>query len=188
MSKLKGLIYEMLTEKRKRELLDILEDRFKKTRFINIDFTLVKLALLNNEEKLKAINEMELTYGEPNLVWIEDDSYVFVDFAKESPIGRRNCCYDDFAIKSRKTNKPSYSALGLAQKMGIEILTENDYYRLQELDEFDLKTSSWILTPENIRNLGGALFCDRRYNTVFTYHNSAESYYSSRGFRGKVKI
>lgn len=174
------------------QLLTLLEDRFNKSDFINkkIDFADVKKRLLNNKDKLVSLNEMEATGGEVRLAWVDEvtNEYVFVDFVKESPVGRRNCCYDEDALNSRKQFKPPYSALGLASKMGIEILTEEEYRRLQELGEFDLKTSTWIKTPEKIRKLGGALFCDRRYDTVFTYHNGAESYYSSRGFRGKLKV
>lgn len=181
-----------LTSTQITKILALLEDRFNKSDFISkkVNFSDVKNRLINNMDKLLSLSEMEATGGEVRLGWVDEltNEYVFVDFAKESPAGRRNCCYDDEALNSRKQFKPPFSALGLASKMGIDLLTEEEYRRLQELGEFDLKTSTWIKTPDKIRKLGGALFCDRRYDTVFTYHNGAESYYSSRGFRGKIKV
>jgi hypothetical protein len=133
---------------------------------------------------------MESTGGEPDVISYDKklDEYTFVDCSKESPIGRRSLCYDRKALESRKKNKPENSALDLADRIGIKILDESDYRRLQTLGNFDMKTSSWIKTPKEIRDLGGALFCDFRYNTVFVYHNGAESYYQSRGFRGLIRI
>jgi hypothetical protein len=133
---------------------------------------------------------MENTGGEPDVISYnkKTNEYTFVDCSKESPIGRRSLCYDGKALKSRKKNKPANSALDVAHSIGIKILDESEYRALQALGNFDMKTSSWIKTPESIRDLGGALFCDFRYNTVFVYHNGAESYYQSRGFRGLVKI
>jgi Protein of unknown function (DUF4256) len=133
---------------------------------------------------------MEETGGEPDVVALSaaKDEYVFVDCAPESPAGRRSFCFDEAALASRKENKPKDSVMHMAAAIGIEILTENQYRELQELGKFDLKTSSWVQTPADIRKLGGALFCDRRYNTVFVYHNGAESYYAARGFRGMLRI
>ena len=136
------------------------------------------------------LNEMEKSGGEPDVVGCEkkNDEYVFYDCSAESPNGRRSLCYDRKALDARKENKPKDNALDVAASMGIELLTEEQYRVLQKLEEFDLKTSSWVKTPDNIRKLGGAIFCDRRYNTVFTYHNGAESYYSARSFRGVLKV
>ncbi len=133
---------------------------------------------------------MESSGGEPDVVAYdrEKDEYLFFDCSPESPVGRRSLCYDNEALESRKANKPAGSAIGMAEEMGIEILTMEDLHMLQSLGEFDTKTSSWVKTPERIRKLGGALFCDRRYDTVFVYHNGAESYYASRGFRGSLRV
>jgi hypothetical protein len=133
---------------------------------------------------------MEATGGEPDVVELDgkSGSITFVDCSKESPAGRRSLCYDDVALNARKQNKPKGSAIGLAKEMGVELLNEEQYRKLQTFDDFDLKTSSWIITPDKIREMGGALFCDRRYDHVFTYHNGAESYYAARGFRGFLKI
>ena len=134
--------------------------------------------------------KMEATGGEPDLVFYDNhaDEYTFIDCSMESPKGRRNVCYDREALERRKENKPQNNALDMAYEIGIEILTEEQYRELQKVGEFDTKTSSWVKTPDNIRKLGGAIFCDRRYDTVFVYHNSAESYYSARGFRGLLKV
>jgi len=144
----------------------------------------------DNAEKLWSLYEMERTGGEPDVVGYDAESgeYVFFDCSVESPKGRRSICYDREALESRKQHKPENSAMDMATDMGIELLTEAQYRRLQELGKFDLKTSSWIQTPANIRKLGGALFCDRRYDTVFVYHNGADSYYGARGFRGSLKV
>ena len=146
--------------------------------------------LEKNPEKLWSLNEMEISGGEPDVVDYDKKSgeYIFYDCAAESPKGRRSICYDHEALETRKENKPANSAIEMAADMGIEILTEKQYRQLQELENFDTKTSSWIQTPADIRKLGGALFCDRRYNTIFVYHNGAESYYAARGFRGLLKL
>lgn len=174
------------------ELLRILKIRFE----INVDYhkglewDKVQAKLEANAQKLWCLNEMERTGGEPNLVAYdkETDQYIFYDCSAESPIGRRNVCYDRKALESRKKNKPENSAIDMAISMGIEILTEGEYRELQKLGSFDTKTSSWVKTPDKIRKLGGAIFCDRRYDTVFVYHNGAESYYGARGFRGSLKV
>ena len=168
------------------EILRILKDRFEKNmnRHVGLEWTKVQEKLEANIEKLWILNEMEATGGEPDVVGYDEerDEYIFCDCSGESPKGRRSICYDQEALEARKKHKPQNNALGMAQEMGIEILTEEQYRELQKLGNFDTKTSSWVKTPESIRVLGGALFCDRRYDTVFVYHNSAESYYASRGF------
>ncbi len=143
-----------------------------------------------NTEKLWALNEMERTGGEPDVIGHDKktDEYIFCDCSAESPKGRRSLCYDRDALESRKEHKPKNNAIDMAAAIGIEILTEEQYRELQELGKFDTKTSSWVRTPADIRKLGGALFCDRRYDTVFVYHNGAESYYAARGFRGAVRV
>lgn len=182
---------EMSPEQRE-ELLRILKERFEKNikRHENLEWAEIQAKLEANDEKLWSLNEMEITCGEPDVVGHDKktDEYVFYDCAEESPTGRRNVCYDPEALEARKTNKPGNSAVGMAEAMGIEILTEEQYRELQELGKFDRKTSSWVKTPANIRKLGGAIFCDRRYDTVFVYHNGAESYYSARGFRGMLRL
>ena len=174
------------------ELIETLKIRFEKNmgRHAGVDWDKVQEKLLANPKKLDAINEMERTGGEPDVIGYDKkaNEFILVDCSAESPSGRRSICYDKKALDSRKENKPSGSAVELAAEIGIEILTEQEYRELQELGEFDKKTSSWIKTPSNIRDLGGALFCDRRYNTVFVYHNGAESYYAARSFRGRLKI
>ena len=173
-------------------LIDILKTRFEKNpaRHKNIKWEAVQKKLESNPEKLWTLNEMERTEGEPDIVNYnkESDEYLFVDCSAESPKGRRSLCYDRKALDSRKENKPANSAIDLANEIGIEILDEEQYRHLQSLGNFDLKTSSWVKTPEAIRKLGGAVFCDKRYNTVFLYHNGAESYYAARGFRGSLKV
>jgi hypothetical protein len=150
----------------------------------------IQKKLEENPKKLSSLKKMELSGGEPDVVGYDDSTgeHVFVDCSKESPKGRRSICYDPEALEARKENKPKNSAIGMANQMGIDILTEEEYRNLQKLGVFDTKTSSWVKTPANIRKLGGALFCDRRYNAVFVYHNSAESYYGARGFRGLIKL
>ena len=150
----------------------------------------VQTKLAASAEKLWSLNEMERTGGEPDVVGHDEGTgeYIFYDCSAESPNGRRSLCYDREALESRKHHKPKDSALGMAAAMGIELLTEEQYRELQQLGEFDTKTSSWIRTPSRIRKLGGALFCDRRYNTVFVYHNGAESYYAARAFRGSLRV
>lgn len=174
------------------ELLSVLKARFEKhkNRHKGIDWKDVEAKLKANTSKLAILDEMEATGGEPDVVAYEKKSgaYIFYDCSAESPKGRRSICYDHEALNARKEHKPANSALQMAADMEVEILTEEQYRQLQTLGEFDTKTSSWILTPVPIRKFGGALFCDRRYNTVFTYHNGAESYYAARGFRGMLKV
>lgn len=150
----------------------------------------VQVKLEGNNEKAWSLGEMERTGGEPDVVAFDKKKgeYVFFDCSAESPKGRRSVCYDAAALESRKEHKPKHSAIGMAAEMGIEILTEEQYRGLQKLGEFDTKTSSWIATASDIRKLGGALFCDRRYDTVFLYHNGAESYYAARAFRGSLRV
>lgn len=174
------------------EILATLKARFEKNmiRHKGLVWENVKARLESNTEKLTSLIEMEKTGGEPDVVFNEarPDEMLFIDCSAESPVGRRSFCYDNEALEQRKENKPKNSAIGLAQEIGIEILTEDQYRELQTLGVFDIKTSSWIKTPDKVRALGGAFFCDRRYDTVFVYHNGADSYYSSRGFRGSLKI
>ena len=181
-----------LSEEQHGELIDILKTRFEKNRrrHRNIDWADVQARLEAHPAKLWSLNEMEMTGGEPDVVAYQKKSgeYIFFDCSAESPKGRRSICYDAAARDSRKEHKPADSAGGMAAGMGIEILTEAEYRELQESGEFDLKTSNWVKTPADIRKLGGALFCDRRYNKVFVYHNGAESYYAARGFRGKLHV
>lgn len=176
----------------KNELLGILKTRFEKNknRHKGIDWDAVLARLEANPSKLWSLNEMEMTEGEPDVVGYDKKTseYIFYDCSAESPKGRRSICYDGDALASRKEHKPKDSALGMAKDMGIDILTEEEYRALQQMGAFDLKTSSWVQTPSSIRKLGGALFCDRRYDTVFLYHNGAESYYGARGFRGCLKV
>lgn len=181
-----------LPPERRQELLNILKARFKKNmnRHESVNWAEVQAKLEVAPQKLWSLNEMERTGGEPDVI-VEDKTtseYIFYDCSAESPIGRRNVCYDREALESRKKHKPGNSAVDMAASMGIELLTEEEYRELQELGNFDTKTSSWVKTPANIRKLGGAIFCDRRYDTVFLYHNGAESYYAARGFRGLLKV
>ncbi|MGZ3921331.1 MAG: DUF4256 domain-containing protein [Bacteroidia bacterium] len=175
-----------------KELLKELKNRFDKNmkRHKGIEWAKVQAKLESDTEKLWSLNEMERTGGEPDVVGYDKKmgEYVFMDCSAESPKGRRSLCYDGEALKSRKENKPKDNAMDMAAAMGIKLLTEEQYRQLQELENFDVKTSSWIETPVNIRKLGGALFCDRRYDHVFVYHNGAESYYAARGFRGLLKV
>lgn len=175
---------------KKGALLKILKARFEKNmgRHEGIDWSEVEAKLEAKPEKLASLNEMEETGGEPDVVGHDKGEYLFYDCSPESPTGRRSLCYDPTALHSRKENKPKNSVIEMAADMGIELLTEEEYRALQELGEFDLKTSSWIKTPSEIRKLGGALFCDRRYDHVFTYHNGAESYYAARGFRASLRV
>ncbi len=173
-------------------LLGALQARFEKNinRHEGLDWTQVRKKLEANAKKLWSLNEMERTGGEPDVVGHDERTgeYIFYDCSAESPKDRRSICYDREALESRKQNKPANNALDVAAAMGIEILTEEQYRALQKFGEFDLKTSSWIKTPSQIRKLGGALFCDRRYDTVFVYHNGAESYYAARAFRGSLTV
>jgi len=181
-----------LSAKHLEELLSELKVRFEKNmnRHIGLEWPKVQAKLEANPGKLWSLSEMESTGGEPDVVGFDKASgeYIFYDCSAESPKGRRSICYDRQALDSRKENKPKNSAMDSAYSIGIEILTEEQYRELQKLGEFDLKTSSWIATPAKIRKLGGALFCDRRYDTVFTYHNGAESYYAARSFRGSLRV
>jgi len=181
-----------LTKDQQTELLSILQTRFEKNvnRHIGIQWVEVQTKLVANPDKMYALNLMETTGGEPDVVVYDAKSneFIFFDCAEESPKGRRSLCYDRKALESRKENKPADNAMDVATEMGIELLTEEQYRELQTLGHFDLRTSSWVQTPAEIRKLGGAIFCDRRYNKVFTYHNGAESYYAARGFRGVVRV
>lgn len=174
------------------ELLKTLKARFEKNmkRHKGIEWAKVQAKLEANNEKLWSLNEMEATGGEPDIVSFDKKAgeYIFYDCSEESPKGRRSLCYDRTALDSRKEHKPKNSAVDMANEMGIELLNEEEYHALQELGEFDTKTSSWVKTPDKIRKLGGAVFCDRRYDTVFLYHNGAESYYAARGFRGSLRV
>ena len=175
-----------------KELLGTLKARFEKNKHRNkgLEWTAIQAKLEANAEKLWSLDEMEITGGEPDVVGYDKKTgeYIFYDCSTESPAGRRSVCYDRKALDSRKEHKPKNNAMDMAAAMGIELLTEEEYQQLQKLGAFDLKTSSWIVTPPAIRELGGALFCDRRYNTVFLYHNGAESYYGARGFRGSLRV
>ncbi|HEY9113434.1 MAG TPA: DUF4256 domain-containing protein, partial [Bacteroidales bacterium] len=181
-----------LTPVQRDELLKLLKTRFEKNmdRHQGIDWAEVQAKLEANAEQLWALNEMESTGGEPDVVGVDKTTgeYIFYDCSAESPSGRRSLCYDHEALASRKEHKPKNSAMNMAADMGIELFTEEEYRNLQKLGNFDTKTSSWVKTPVEIRKLGGALFCDRRYNSVFTYHNGAESYYAARGFRGSLRV
>jgi hypothetical protein len=174
------------------ELLAALEARFEKNRnrHKGLKWSSVQARLEANAEKLSSLNEMERTGGEPDVVGYDKATgeYVFYDCSAESPKGRRSVCYDREALESRKENKPEDSALDMAAAMGIELLSEEQYRELQKLGEFDTRTSSWVKTPADIRKLGGALFCDRRYDTVFVYHNGAECYFAGRAFRGSLRV
>ncbi|EOR95763.1 hypothetical protein ADIARSV_1076 [Arcticibacter svalbardensis MN12-7] len=173
-------------------LLGVLKVRYEKhmNRHKNLEWANVQAKLVANTEKLWTINEMEVTGGEPDVVGYDTktDEYIFYDCSAESPKGRRSVCYDRKALESRKEFKPANTAIDMAASIGIELLTEEQYRDLQKLGNFDNKTSSWIMTPSVIRNLGGAIFADYRYDTVFVYHNGAESYYAARGFRGSVRV
>lgn len=183
---------KQLSTEGQQALLKILKARFENNmnRHSGLTWDAVLAKLEARPDKLVILDEMEATGGEPDVVGYEEATgeYIFYDCAPESPKGRRSICYDRNALDSRKENKPVNSAMDMAAQMGIEILTEDEYRALQKLGSFDLKTSSWVQTPSDIRKLGGAIFCDRRYNTVFTYHNGAESYYAARGFRGVLLV
>lgn len=181
-----------LTEVQRDELLVVLKERFEKhtVRHPGLRWDDVRARLERASDKLWSLYEMERTGGQPDVVGLDaaTGQFLFFDCSQQSPEGRRSLCYDDEALAARKQHKPRGSAVGMAAAMGIELMTEQDYYHLQQLGEFDTKTSSWVKTPSEIRRLGGALFCDRRYHRVFVYHNGAESYYASRGFRGVLKV
>jgi hypothetical protein len=182
---------ELSAEQRK-ELLRALKGRFEKNmnRHKGLEWTKVQAKLEANTKKLSSLNEMEISGGEPDVVGFDKKTgeYIFYDCSLESPKGRRSLCYDREALESRKEHKPKNNAIDMAAAMGIELLTEEQYRELQKLGDFDTKTSSWITTPSEIRKLGGALFCDRRYDHVFVYHNGAESYYAARAFRGSLRV
>jgi hypothetical protein len=181
-----------LSSAQRQELLKTLRARFEKNvkRHKGLDWAGVQAKLEANAEKLWSLSEMESTGGEPDVVGHDKKSgeYIFYDCSAESPKGRRSICYDREALDARKENKPKDSAVDIATAMGVELLTEEEYRELQKLGEFDLKTSSWVKTPAEIRKRGGALYCDRRYDHVFLYHNGADSYYAARGFRGSLRV
>jgi hypothetical protein len=181
-----------LSSEQREELLTDLRTRFKEhpERREGIEWADVQASLEADVEKLWSLREMEKTGGEPDVVGRDEETgeYIFFDCSPESPSGRRSVCYDRQALESRKRNKPENSAIDMAQAMGIELMTEEQYQALQDLDEFDLKTSSWLKTPSDVRKLGGAIFGDRRFGRVFIYHNGAESYYAARGFRGALRV
>lgn len=181
-----------LTSNQRQELLSALKSRFEKNihRHKEIDWPAVQTKLEASSAKLWSLSEMERSGGEPDVVGYDNksDEFIFFDCSSETPKERRSVCYDPEALDSRKEYKPGDSALGIATEMGIDMLNEDEYRELQKLGEFDTKTSSWIKTPADIRKAGGALFCDRRYGHVFVYHNGASSYYSSRGFRGLLRV
>jgi hypothetical protein len=183
---------KQLSAQQRDELLAALKARFEKNmgRHKGLEWSKVQTKLEANPEKLWSLNEMERTGGEPDVVGFDKKTgeYTFYDCSAESPRDRRSICYDRDALEARKENKPKDSAVNMAAAMGIELLTEEQYRELQQLGNFDLKTSSWVQTPADIRKLGGALFCDRRYNHVFLYHNGADSYYAARGFRGSLSV
>jgi hypothetical protein len=181
-----------LSLEQQQELLVTLKTRFEKNmqRHQGLDWSTVQTKLEANPSKLGSLHEMERTEGEPDVVDFDESTkeFIFMDCAPESPKGRRSICYDQQALDSRKEFKPAHSAVQMALEMGIELLDENQYRKLQQLGKFDQKTSSWITTPPDIRKLGGAIFADFRYGTVFVYHNGAESYYGARGFRGMLRV
>ena len=181
-----------LSPEQREELLRALKARFEKNmnRHQGLEWAKVQARLEANTEKLWSLNEMERTGGEPDVVAHDEKTggYIFFDCSAQTPNGRTNVCYDREALDSRKEHKPKSSAMDMAAAMGIELLTEEQYRELQQLGEFDTKRSSWVKTPDDIRKLGGALFCDRRFGRVFVYHNGAESYYSGRGFRGSLRV
>lgn len=181
-----------LSVEEQERLIKTLKARFEKNmnRHKDLEWDSVQAKLEANPEKLWSLSEMERTVGEPDVVGYDESTkeYLFYDCSAESPKGRRSICYDREAMDSRKEHKPENNALDMASDMGIEILTEEQYRELQKSGEYDTKTSSWVKTPEAIRKLGGAIFCDRRYDTVFVYHNGAESYYGARGFRGVLRL
>ncbi|MES2554605.1 MAG: DUF4256 domain-containing protein [Bacteroidota bacterium] len=181
-----------LSEEQREALISTLKERFEKNmrRHEGLEWDKVQAKLEAKPAKLWSLDEMELTEGEPDVVGYDKqtDEYIFYDCSAESPKGRRSLCYDREALDSRKEHKPANSAVDMAAEIGIELLSEYEYRELQKLGKFDLKTSSWVKTPSDIRELGGAIFCDRRFEHIFMYHNGAESYYAARGFRGSLKV
>lgn len=182
----------VLPVEQREELLKVLQARFEKNmnRHEGLEWAKVEVKLNANPERLWSLNEMEVTGGEPDVIGYdkERDEYIFCDCSKESPKGRRSLCYDREALEARKKHKPENNVIDVATAMGIELLTEEQYRELQELGDFDMKSSSWVQTPSDIRELGGALFCDYRFGHVFVYHNGADSYYAARGFRGSFIV
>ncbi|MFD2114539.1 DUF4256 domain-containing protein [Paenibacillus yanchengensis] len=187
-----GKSSKQLTNEERTSLLVTLETRFKKfvDRHPTLQWENVQQKLEANEEKMWSLYQMEQTEGEPDVIAYDatTDEYIFCDCSPESPKGRRSICYDHVALEARKQNKPAHSALGMAEEMGIDILTEEQYRTLQQVGKFDTKTSSWLETPGSIRKLGGAIFGDYRYGQIFIYHNGADSYYGARGFRGALRV
>ncbi|MEJ2900459.1 DUF4256 domain-containing protein [Acinetobacter sp. NS-4] len=183
---------KLLNEQQSANFLNILKERFEQNmeRHKAMQWLKIQIKLKASPDKVWSLHEMERTSGEPDVVMHDhiSDHYIFMDCSVESPAGRRSCCYDREALDSRKANKPENSVLDMISHMGVELLTEHDYYELQAIDSIDMKTSSWLFTPENIRKKGGALFGDKRYGRVFIYHNGAESYYAARGFRALLKV
>jgi hypothetical protein len=183
---------QALSLEQREEILSVLQTRFEKNmhRHEGLEWAKVQAKLDANPEKLWSLGEMEATGGEPDVVGYDEkkDEYIFYDCSAESPKGRRSVCYDREALEARKKHKPENSAMDMAADMGIELLTEEQYRALQKLENFDMKTSSWVQTPSEIRKLGGALFCDFRFGQVFLYHNGADSYYGARGFRGSLRV
>lgn len=183
---------EELSQEEQEALINTLRARFEKSKHRHeaLEWEKVEARLKANPEKLWSLNEMERTEGEPDVVGYDEetDEFLFYDCSKESPKGRRSICYDRKALDARKKHKPENSAMDMAAEMGIEMLTEEEYRSLQELENFDMKTSTWVKTPADIRERGGAIFCDYRYGHVFVYHNGADSYYGSRGFRGVLRV
>ena len=181
-----------LSSEQQKELFKTLKARFEKNmnRHKGLEWAKVQAKLEANNDKLWSLDDMEVSGGEPDVVGYDKKTgeYIFYDCSAESPKGRRSLCYDRKALDSRKEHKPANSVIDMATEMGIELLTEEEYRELQKLGEFDTKTSSWVATPANIRKLGGAIFCDRRYDTIFIYHNGADSYYAARGFRGSLRV
>lgn len=181
-----------LSQEEKEKLIEALKARFERNpnRHEGLKWDDIQTRLESAPEKLWSLQEMERTGGEPDVVGLDQQTgeYLFWDCSAESPKGRRSICYDPEALASRKKHKPDHSAVGMAEEMGVELLTEAQYRQLQEFGEYDLKTSSWVNTPADVRELGGALFCDRRYDKVFLYHNGAESYYAARGFRASLRV
>ena len=181
-----------MTTNEQTELLTTLKKRFEKNmdRHEGLEWAKIQAKLEANDEKLSILGEMERTGGEPDVVGFDKKTgeYILYDCSEESPKGRRSLCYDREALDSRKEHKPAHSAVGMATEMGVELLTEEEYWELQLLGSFDTKTSSWVKTPADTRKLGGAIFCDRRFDRVFTYHNGAESYYAGRAFRGSLRV
>jgi len=181
-----------LSSEQQKELFKTLKARFEKNmnRHKGLEWANVQAKLEANNDKLWSLDDMEVTGGEPDVVGYDKKTgeYIFYDCSAESPKGRRSLCYDRKALDARKEHKPANSIIDMATEMGIEVLTEEQYRELQKLGEFDTKTSSWVTTPDKIRKLGGAIFCDRRYDTIFMYHNGADSYYAARGFRGSLRV